>query len=460
MASRKNRPAKKSSKPAVIEATATELKDDASAAPGAPVGTHVTSNADGHVTMEALGSGYDSAAAVAPDEPVSHEEREPAPSATTGPEASASASPKKSGGTGKWIAAGLAAALIAGIVGGGYLYHTYGQQMLGTGSAITDMAAIEAQVMDATGAAQSASQTADSVKAETASLATRLDQRTSELQQNLDAIRQSVDALRQSPQLAQAQPGGEELSALTQRLDGLASRIEQLEATAVAAPAPSSPADSAEVSALREQVASSEQRISSLTGQLETLSSELRSVNDKLAERPAVSTHAGTSEAISALITAVTTGAPYATELALLRERAALPALPVLDSNASTGIRTVAELDQQLQAAGNQLTARTSESAASSEGWWGALQSRISKVVTVRSLDNPDWPAVIAQARTALAAGGPGAAIASLPDTATGMPEVLSGWLVEARKHVAARSELEHLPQAALSPAPATDMAQ
>jgi hypothetical protein len=37
---------------------------------------------------------------------------------------------------------------------------------------------------------------------------------------------------------------------------------------------------------------------------------------------------------------------------------------------------------------------------------------------------------------------------------------VLSGWLVEARKHVAARSELEHLPQAALSSAPATDMAQ
>ena len=460
MASRNNRPPKKSSKPTVIDATATELTDDASAAPARPVGTHVTSNADGHVTMEALGSGHEPDAAVAPDDPVSDEEREPVPSAATGPEPSPAAARKKPGGRGKWIAAGLAAALVAGIGGGGYLYHTYGQQLFAAEPANIDMAAIEAQVMDATGAAQSARQAAESIKAETASLATRVDQRTSELQQDLDAVRQSVDALGHAAQSAPAPSGNAELSTLIQRLDDLTGRIERLETSAASAPAPSAQTDTAEVSALREQIASGEERINKLTGQLERLSSELQSVNEKMAEHPTVSSYAETSQAISALTTAVSAGTPYATELARLREHAALPALPVLDSNASAGIRTVAELDQQLEDIAGQLAVRASESVASSDGLWGALQASVSKVVTVRSLENPDWPAAISQARTALVAGGLDAAIASLPDTATGMPEALTGWLVEARKHIAAKGELEQLPQAALSSAPATDMAQ
>ncbi len=457
MASRKNSSRKTSGKPTIIESTATELRDEVSSPVAAPLGTLVTSNADGHVTMEALRAASQAGETGPSSEPEPASAPETSRPASGKGYTSAPASTAKPAGRGKWVAAGLAAALIAGIGGGGYLYHSYGQQLFGSGTASSDMAAIEAQVMDATGAAQSARQTADAVKAETAGLATRLDQRTSELQQNLDAVRQSVDALGQSAQTPPAQSGGEDLTALNQRLDELASKIEQLETTA---PATSPPADNAEMSALRQQVASSEERISSMTSQLEALTSELKSVNEKLADRPAVSAYAETSQDIATLTAAVGAGTPYATELARLRERMALPAMPALDSNAATGIRSVAELDRQLEDIAGQLSTRAAESSTSSEGLWGALQSSLSKVVTVRSLDNPDWPAVIANARAALTTGGLDAAIAALPDAVTGMPQPLTGWLVEARKRVAATSELEQLTQTALSSAPAAGGAQ
>jgi hypothetical protein len=72
----------------------------------------------------------------------------------------------------------------------------------------------------------------------------------------------------------------------------------------------------------------------------------------------------------------------------------ALPALPALNANASSGIMTAATLEQRLgeidkaaEGSGPGYLMRLPQPG----GIWGMVQSKISSVVKVRSLDETDW---------------------------------------------------------------------
>jgi hypothetical protein len=102
------------------------------------------------------------------DEPSDAEPGEPEPE-------SATATARTSSGKGKWIAAGLAAILLSGVAGGGYLYRTYGEQFFGSASTDQGLAALESQVMDASGAAQAAREAAESTAGKLDGLNQRMD---------------------------------------------------------------------------------------------------------------------------------------------------------------------------------------------------------------------------------------------------------------------------------------------
>jgi hypothetical protein len=88
------------------------------------------------------------------------------------------------------------------------------------------------------------------------------------------------------------------------------------------------------------------------------------------------------------------------------------------------------------------------------------VQSKISSVVKIRSLDEPNWSGVVAQAQQALVSGGLDGAVAILQDKSAGMPSQLANWLVEARKRTTAQAELKGLPQALISAAPVAGQSQ
>jgi uroporphyrinogen-III synthase len=482
------RTGRKAAKPAVIDATATEVTEDATAAATEPAeqpvesaetATSDSSQPEERTEPAADGSGGE-------DQPAASNDNDGA----NPPESS------KPAGKGKWIAAGLAAMLLAGVAGGGYLYHAYGERLFGQPQAAADIAAIEGQVMDATGAAQSASQAAAEVRDQVGALDGRIaglekqvsemsstpapeleplvapvrDQaeaaaktaqavaaRTSTLEDSVAKLRKSLDSVQQALQSASASGGGADLTGVNLKLDELASRIDTM-SSAAAAP---SPEQVAEIAALKQQLSASEERISALASQLEAATAQLQALTSRLDEVPATAnqdadaTVAKIAEAIAGLDAAVRSGGAFDGQLAALREAVPdAPALPALDANAGQGIPAATSLRQELAAVADELGREAAATRDASSGFLATLQSKLSSVVRVRSLDQPDWRETAAAALKAFDEAGAEAAIAALPAQTDNMPASLKDWLIGARKHVAAAQELERLPQKLLSSVP------
>jgi len=483
MANRKttSRSDRKAKKPTVIDATATEV-DESSAGPS-PAGETAkgeTIAQDAEADSAATPADGNNGASRAED--TGHE---------TSPQ------PQKPVGKGKWVAAGMAAVLLAGLGGGGYLYHAYGQRLFGEPAATADIAAMEGQVMDAAGAAQSAREAASQASNEVTALAGRIDgiekqvselasgtaqdasqmmsgiqqqaeaaskavadleARTTSLEQTSADLRQSVESVKSALDTAAASGGGVDQTALNLKLDELAARITAMESQ------PASPPEAlaSEVASLKDQLSASEEKVAALTAQLESVSAQVAALSGKLEEAAAArevdvssetAAMARVGEAIASLDAAVKSGSAFEAALGALREAApGAPALPALDANAATGIPGVDTLQQQLAAVTAELASQSAASGAAPSGFLATLQDKLSSVVKVRSLDKPDWHEAAGKALDALKTVGPQAAIAALPADADGMPDGLKQWLIEARKHAAAMQELERLPQLLLSP--------
>jgi hypothetical protein len=88
--------------------------------------------------------------------------------------------------------------------------------------------------------------------------------------------------------------------------------------------------------------------------------------------------------------------------------------------------------------------------AADSGSWWERLKSSVSGLVTVRgeAAGTPDSAALLAQARTAMAAGDLGLAVSALSDGA--WPPAVTQWVEDARIRLAAEEALGRLETAAL----------
>ncbi len=472
---------RKVKKPTVIDATATEVDESSTgSSPAEQAAPGETAAQDAEIDSATTPDNGDNAALHADDS--GHE---------TSPQS------QKPSGKGKWVAAGMAAVLLAGLGGGGYLYHAYGQRLFGAPAATADIAAMEGQVMDAAGAAQSAREAASQASDEVTALAGRLDGiakqvselasgtsedtsqmmsgiqeqaeaaskaaadlegRTTSLEQTTADLRQSVESVKTALDTAAASGGGVDQTALNLKLDELASRIATMENR------PASPPEAlaGEVASLKDQLSASEEKVAALTAQLEAVSAQVAALSGKLEEAAAtaeadVSSEAAAmariGEAIASLDAAVKSGSAFEAALIALREAApGAPSLPALETSAATGIPGLAALQQQLEAVTAALASQSAASGGAPSGFFAALQNKLSSVVKVRSLDKSDWHEAAGKALDALKTVGPHAAIAALPADADGMPDGLKQWLIEARKHAAAMQELERLPQLLLSP--------
>lgn len=512
MANRKpsSRSSRKTKKPAVIDATAVEVSaadNDAAADAEETVSSAAEPSTASETDTAPQDTASDEAAtdvkAEYPGSTDTREADEPSDAEPGEPEPeSAKATARTSSGKGKWIAAGLAAILLSGVAGGGYLYRTYGEQLFGSVGTDQGLAALESQVMDASGAAQAAREAAESTAGKLDGLNQRIDgvekalqdtaaasgapdpavsdamskaqetaaaalastqelsDKTAGLETSLAEVKGSISSLQTALDQAAKSGGGTDQAAINLKLEELAKKIEAVEASASGTSAP----DPAELEALKKQLATNQQTMADLSGKVDDLTAKLEAATAKLdeaaASRATAPNLAGLGQDVDALTNAVNAGTPFEAELDRLKEKVALPALPALNANASSGIMTVAALEKRLGEIGGLLKHQAPATTAEPDGIWGMVQSKISSVVKIRSLDEPDWSGVVEQARQALVSGGLDGAVATLQDKSAGMPSQLANWLVEARKRTTAQAELKGLPQALISAAPAAGQSQ
>ncbi|WP_108880330.1 uroporphyrinogen-III synthase [Anderseniella sp. Alg231-50] len=493
MATRKtpSRKAKKSTRPTVIDAKATEVKSTDTIKPTPKDGAAPDATVTGKTTEKSKPADKDKGTGTASTRETS--KGKPADAQATG----ASAPARKPSGKGKLITGALVATLLAGIAVGGYLYREHGAGLFGGTAPAIDVGAIEGQALEAIGTAKSASETAASALDQTKSLTDRisgleqqladagnqtaapdadtlatikaaseaassarsgveaLSAKTGEIETGMADVRKSVDNLKTALQTAASSGGGAGQADVNLKLDELAQRIGKLE-TAQAQPADDRVAG--EVAALRDQLAAATARMEKLEDQLKAA---IAAPKPAPRQSPGIDT-TGIATQLAALSDMVNQGKPYQAELSALEETAGLTlSLPSLSANAASGIKTVDQLKQDLAGLKAGLdAAATSESSAAegTSGWWNTITGKLSSVVKVRKIDGTgNWAEHLASAVTALDAGGPGAAITALDAGGTSAPEPVAAWIVDARKRQSADQELQKLPQIILGrlPAPA-----
>ena len=503
MANRKqpSRKAKKPTRPTVIDAEATEIKDSDPAKPAAAPtekSGSAASQAGARKTPEpSAPANADNNSSGDAGKTASTDTSKTKPSQTRS--AGSSAAAKKPSGKGKLLTGAFVVALLAGVAGGGYLYREHGEKLFGRTAPAIDVGAIEGQALEAIGTAQSASESAATALASTQSLAEKLNQleqqltetssaaatpdpkmqaaisaateqaksaqadiaaltaKTGEIETGMTDIRQSLDSLKTALQAAADSGGGAGQADVNLKFDELARRIAKLE-TAPAQPQNDTLAN--EVASLREQLAAATANMQKLESKLETaLAAPKPDATASAAPQPTPIDTARIAAQLGALSDTVDQGKPYQAELSALQDTAKLTLnLPALTANATTGIATTAQLKQDL--AGLQATldagSGSEPAAPTSSGWWSTVTGKLSSVIKVRKTTGAvDWAEHVAAASAAIDTGGLRAAIAALNAGGPSAPEPVVDWIIAARKRQSADEELQKLPQIILGHLPA-----
>ena len=158
--------------------------------------------------------------------------------------------------------------------------------------------------------------------------------------------------------------------------------------------------------------------------------------------------------AYAALRARVAAGQPYADQLTRLTTL--LPAAEGLDAlrrNADNGVPTRAMLKTRLDAliAARAKPRQEAASRPAEGGLLDKLTGKFARLVKVRRIDQPDWPAALQQARSALDAGDVTAAIAALRKQPGQPPADIAAWVADATAHVEARAALTRLSDAVIA---------
>lgn len=203
--------------------------------------------------------------------------------------------------------------------------------------------------------------------------------------------------------------------------------------------------------ALAARLAETEKRLAAATTELEAMKQSQAQASQDQAR--ADSGAAAIGQAVTALAGKVRQGQPFAAELdAVAKLAPGTPALDVLRLNATSGVQSPAALSAKLSDLEPALAGASGKAeAAEAPGLWSRFTARISSLVKVRRLDEADWPATIAKARSAFAADDIDAAIGAVEAAAPTPPPQVAEWLKLARASRDVEAALRQVETAALA---------
>lgn len=247
-----------------------------------------------------------------------------------------------------------------------------------------------------------------------------------------------------------ARPAGvepERVAGLEERLEALAGRIE----TVAEAPAEADETTLARLEALDGRLEGAAGRIEALEARLREALAEVEAARVRVGEETVLALAAGQLRA------ALRTGSPYAAELEGLRRLAGrdeglAAVLADLEPHAEGGVDSLAAL----QAAFPEAAARavTAERAGAAEEDWEALfWNRLSDLVTVRAVGEPEGEgteAVLARAERRLEAGDLAAALGELVSLQGPAEAAMADWRTRVQARLEAEAALARLGRVAL----------
>lgn len=343
------------------------------------------------------------------------------------------------GGSGKLIAAGLAALIIAGGAGA-WAYRTYGG---GTDSAaVAQIEALQQQVAELGKANQINAEKLSRLEAAVASAQTAT-------AQSLASIEQAGTARQEKTQAALDKVTAAISSAATDGAGGAAGQA----------------ANAMKIDELGQGLAAVAAKLDEVAGKVdgsggEELKAQVMAVSETLEamkaqqEARATQTVSALGQSFGKLTAAVDGGGPFEAELdALVATAPTLPGIAELRDAAKTGVPSLGILAGELDGLAAAVAAKREETAAAASedsGVLSALTSQLTKVVKIRKVGEIDWVDLLKQSAATVRGGDLAAAVQSLAGHGEAAPEGVSGWLERAGARLALNAAMEKLSQAVL----------
>ena len=346
-----------------------------------------------------------------------------------------------------YVAAGLVAALIAGLALGYWIYEMATAPNRTAMATLDDrVAALEKRLADNVTRSDEMMASLDGLRGEVQRLAAQprsepdggaLADRLTRSEQSLGEQRAALDELRKS--LASQQAAPPVVSAETQAaVDQLKQRVGDIDAKLAQPPPPPPPPTVPPETA---------QKIEDAARKIEEMDNRLKQTEAEVAAPKGPPPAPPAGAAFAALLTKVQSGEPYGAALdQMVGQLPDAPGIETLRAAAGEGAPTMDELRTALE----NITASLSQPARPpQEGLFAAMMNRIGSVVRVRRAGALDWPAASAKALEALKAGSLGNAV-SILGQGTDPPDQIATWLKGARTRLQVDEALATLSTAVL----------
>ena len=323
-----------------------------------------------------------------------------------------------------WIAAGLAAVLLAVALVGIWFLASGGSGRLDRQAQRLDVFSNQVQIQ--TSRLDAAEEAISALQSEVSQMASSVN----DLQSTAEANRQSLEQIGQTIETLSSDGAGamagEAVGDLQDTLQSLDARVAGLEQGS---------------------------DLDDLTGRITRLEEEMVGLREQEAQRVAEAEAAtALGRAYAALTQQIGAGEPFAEELeAVTAELPDAPGLQTLMPIADAGAPTVLQLQLRLEEiAGGLPQAEPEDGAAEGDGFLETMGGRLRGMVTVRRADEADMPAALDRALEALQRNDVEAAIAEIEQVSEAPSDEIESWLTDARKRRDARAGLEELSDAVL----------
>jgi len=343
-----------------------------------------------------------------------------------------------------YVAAGLVAALIAGLVLGYWIYELATAPNRDAIATLDDrVAALEKRLADNVARSDEMTASVNGLRGELQKLAAQppgqsdggLGERLTRTEQGMGELRTGVDELRKS-MAAQAAPAAasaetkaavEQLKQQVGAVEQLKQQVDAVEAKLAQPPPPTVPPETA-------------QKIEDLDRRLKETEAAVQAPKGPPPPPPA-------GAAFAALLAKAQSGEPYGAALdQMVGQLPDAPGIEALRAAAADGAPTMDELRTALENITVSLNAPAPER---HEGLFGALMNRLTSVVRVRRSGELDWGAAAAQALEALKSGNLNNAVSILAQ-GTNPPDQIATWLKGARARLQVDEALATLSVAVL----------
>lgn len=317
---------------------------------------------------------------------------------------------RRSGGSATWIIA----ALVLGLIGGGWLYR----DVLSTYLPTDEMTALKGRidVLEANGKTQGEQLLAVSQTSDAAStLASGLDKAVKDVAAGVADAQSRIGGF--ETRIAESEKA---LQSAKADLDALRSAVSS------GASSGAGTVDSAALAAIGQRI--------------DALEKDMASLKSRGGTGDGATATAALSQALSDIKAKIASGVAFADEYdRIARMVPAAAGLDVLAAHASAGLPDAAGLAAELRAAIPALPKPAAETAPAGDSYWDTIWSALSGIITIRDIGEADWPTLAEKAAAFAEAGDLPQAIALIDAAEGAKPSAISQW----RERAAARLKLE-----------------